>query len=236
MKILGSIIGDIAASPYSPLFINKPSKKDYTMFGEKSCATGDTDMTLAIAKALLTCKPDFSDLSETAEACMRKMRVGPILSEMIFSPMILAPLQYGDIISAVSPVAYAAKSLKECEELALEVTPCDMEYSMYGAWAAQAAGCVYLALHGAKKYEMRYYVYGLKRAKTVAAFSNVTSFLKSKNFESAVRNAVFARDRGSIAAIAGAYYGVPDDIAEKAFGYLDGTEKQIMEEFAERYM
>lgn len=67
-------------------------------------------------------------------------------------------------------------------------------------------------------------------------FPKIKAFLESEYFESAVRNAVFAGDRGSIAEIAGAYYGVPDDIAEKAFGYLDETEKQIMKEFAERYM
>lgn len=236
MKILGSIVGDIAASPYfPPFFTRKPSDPNFEIFGEES-HTGNTAMILAIAKALLKCKRNFSNLTKTAEKCMQDMRIGSYLRKIFKYPILDHPLIYSDIISAVSPVAYAAKSLEECERLAYAVTPRDGDYLIYSDEAAKAAGCVYLALHGAKKYEMRYYVYGLKRAKTVAAFSNVTSFLGSKDFESAVRNAAFARDRDSIAAIAGAYYGVPDDIAEKAFGYLDDTEKQIMEEFAERYM
>ena len=236
MKILGSIIGDIAASPYfPPFFTRKPSNLNFEIFSEES-HTGNTAMTLAIAKALLKCKPDFSNLAEMAEKCMRDMRIGPCLWKIFKYPLLYHPLLYGDIVSAVSPVAYAAKSLEECERLAYAVTPREEDYPTYSDEAAKAAGCVYLALHGAKKDEIRDYVYGLKRAKTVAAFSNVTSFLKSKNFESAVRNAVFMDDEGAVAAIAGAFYGVPDDIAEKAFGYLDDTEKQIMKEFAERYM
>ena len=121
--------------------------------------------------------------------------------------------------------------------MAYAVTPRDGDYLIYSDEAEKAAGCVYLALHGANKDELRAYVYqDYVYQSEIVVFPKIKAFLESKDFESAVRNAVFARDRGSIAAIAGAYYGVPDDIAEKAFGYLDDTEKQIMEEFAERYM
>lgn len=232
MKILGSIVGDIAASPYfPPFFTRKPSDPNFEIFGEES-HTGNTAMTLAVANALLKCKPDFSNLAEMAEKCMRKMRVGPCLREIFKYPLLDHPLLYGDIVSAVSPVAYAAKSLEECERLADAVTPRDGDYLMYTDEAAKAAGCVYLALHGEKKDEIRDYVYQSE----IVVFPKVKAFLESENFESAVRNAVFTDDEGAVAAIAGAYYGVPDDIAEKAFGYLDETEKQIMEEFAGRFM
>ena len=234
MKILGSIIGDIAASPYfPPFFTRKPSNLNFDIFSEES-HTGNTAMTLAIAKALLECKTDFSNLAETAEKCMQDMRIGPCLRKIFKYPILDHPLLYGDIVSAVSPVAYAAKSLEECERLAYAVTPRDGDYLIYSAEAEKAAGCVYLALHGAKKDEIRDYVYVYQSE--IVVFPKVKAFLESENFESAVRNAVFTHDEGAVAAIAGAYYGVPDDIAEKAFGYLDETEKQIMEEFAGRFM
>ena len=237
MKILGSIIGDIAASPYfPPFFTRKPSNPNFEIFGEES-HTGNTAMILAIAKALLKCKPDFSNLAETAEECMRDMRIGPYLRKIFKYPLLDHPLIYGDIVSAVSPVAYAAKSLEECERLAYAVTPCDGDYLIYSAEAEKAAGCVYLELHGANKDEIQAYVYqDYVYQSEIVVLPKVKAFLESKDFESAVRNAVFMGDEGAVAAIAGAYYGVPDDIAKKAFGYLDDTEKQIMEEFAERYM
>lgn len=237
MKILGSIVGDIAASPYfPPFFTRKPSSQNFEIFSEES-HTGNTAMTLAIANALLKCKPDFSNLAETAEECMRDMRIGPYLRKIFKYPLLDHPLIYGDIVSAVSPVAYAAKSLEECERLAYAVTPCDGDYLIYSAEAEKAAGCVYLELHGAKKDEIRAYVYqDYVYQSEIVVFPKVKAFLESNDFESAVRNAVFMDDEGAVAAIAGTYYGVPDDIAEKAFGYLDETEKQIMKEFAERYM
>ena len=151
MKILGSIVGDIAASPYfPPFFTRKPSDPNFEIFNEESRAH-NTDMTLAIAKALLKCKRNFSNLAKTAEKCMQDMRVGPCLWKMFKYPILDHPLIYGDIVSAVSPVAYAAKSLEECERLAYAVTPCDSEYVMYGAWAAQSAGCIF----GAPRCEKR---------------------------------------------------------------------------------
>ena len=62
-------------------------------------------------------------------------------------------------------------------------------------------------------------------------------FLESDSYEGAIRNAISlggdADTLGAIAgSIAGAYYGIPDDLVEEAMSYLDDYLLDIAEEFA----
>lgn len=61
--MIGAIIGDIVGSKYE--YSNFKSK-DFKWFDEGTRFTDDTIMTIAVAKALLDSKPDYSDLSEKA--------------------------------------------------------------------------------------------------------------------------------------------------------------------------
>ena len=69
----------------------------------------------------------------------------------------------------------------------------------------------------------------------------IKAFLESNDFEDAIRLAVsIGGDSDTIAAIAGgiagAHYGVPDDIAEQALAYLPRDLRDILEEFTTTYI
>ena len=66
------------------------------------------------------------------------------------------------------------------------------------------------------------------------------AFLESLSFEDALRNAIsLGGDADTQAAIAGsiaeAYYGVPEDIRDRAMTFLDDTMTAIVEEFEAKY-
>ena len=61
-------------------------------------------------------------------------------------------------------------------------------------------------------------------------------FLESKDFEDAIRTAIsIGGDSDTLAAIVGsiaeAYYGVPEELAKKALGYMDSYERKIYDDF-----
>lgn len=59
--MLGAIIGDIVGSRFER---NNIKTKEFEFFNYKCEFTDDSIMTLSIAKAILNCKEDYSDLSE----------------------------------------------------------------------------------------------------------------------------------------------------------------------------
>ena len=68
----------------------------------------------------------------------------------------------------------------------------------------------------------------------------IVCFLESTDFESAVRLAVsIGGDSDTIAAIAGsiaeAYYGIPQNIQDKAWGYLPKEIQEVVTQFKQKY-
>lgn len=61
--MLGAIIGDIVGSRFER---NNHKSKDFELFTDQCRFTDDTAMTVAIAKALLECNGDYTDLSNYA--------------------------------------------------------------------------------------------------------------------------------------------------------------------------
>lgn len=61
--MIGAIVGDIVGSIYE---FNNHRSKDFPLFGEGCFATDDSIMTIAMAKALLDCNGDYTNLSEYA--------------------------------------------------------------------------------------------------------------------------------------------------------------------------
>ena len=69
----------------------------------------------------------------------------------------------------------------------------------------------------------------------------IIAFLESTDFEDAIRNAIpLGGDSDTIAAItgaiAGAYYGVSNNIREEALTFLDEPLKNILFEFEKKYL
>jgi len=143
----------------------------------------------------------------------------------------------------VSPVAWAARSLEEAVRLArwsAEITH-DHPDGIRGAEAVAAA--ILLAREGADKETIRNYIethyYDLRftldairptyRADLTCEGSvpqAIVCFLEAESYEDAIRNAIsLGGDGDTQAAIAGsiaeAYFGIPEDLQERVFDYLD---------------
>ena len=68
----------------------------------------------------------------------------------------------------------------------------------------------------------------------------IIAFLESTDFEDAIRNAIsLGGDSDTLAAITGsiaeAAYGIPDDIKEKAYSYLDEPLKDVLRRWKKNF-
>ena len=258
----GAIIGDIVGSRFERH--NHKSKK-FELFTDRCRFTDDTAMTVAIAKALLECKDDYTDLSNHAIRCMQEIGqrypnagYGQIFYLWLHHKAPAPYLSYGNgSAMRVSPVAYAAKSAQECIDLADAVTKVSHDHPE-GMKGAEAAA---LITFGARSYlpkqilrelmQTWYYTldFTIDEIRPTYRFDAscqgsvpqaIEAFLESEDFEDAIRIAVsLGGDSDTIAAIAGgiagAYYGVPDDIWQKAAEYLPQEFLDILEEFEQIY-
>ena len=68
--MLGAIVGDIVGSRFER---HNHKSKDFELFTDRCRFTDDTAMTVAIAKALLECKGDYTELSDHTVRCMRRL-------------------------------------------------------------------------------------------------------------------------------------------------------------------
>ena len=143
----------------------------------------------------------------------------------------------------VSPVAWAANSLEQADLLAkwsAEITH-DSSEGIRGAQAVAAS--VFLARNGSDKEEIRSYIeenyynldftvdgirpgYSHDMSCDGSVPQAIVCFLDSNSFEDAIRNAVsLGGDGDTLACIAGAiaeaYYGIPDELQEEIFDYID---------------
>lgn len=155
----------------------------------------------------------------------------------------------------VSPVAWAVDTLEEVETLAkwsAEITH-DHPEGIKGAQAVAAA--IFLARTGADKEEIRNYIqenyynlnFTLDEIRPRYRFDvtcqgsvpqAIVCFLEAEDFEDAIRNAVsLGGDCDTQAAMAGAiaeaYFGIPDDLQEEVFEYIDETLTDYYWEYAE---
>jgi len=155
----------------------------------------------------------------------------------------------------ISPAGFAARSESEAARLSEAITSVthNHEEGIKGAEATVIA--IYMACRGFYKSEIRdrilkdYYPldFTIDEIRPVYKFNEtcqktvpqaIEAFLESKSFEDAIRTAIsLGGDSDTIAAITGAiaeaYYGVPDDIRDKALSYLDDELRAIYDEWEE---
>ena len=68
--MLGAVIGDIIGSRFEA---DNHKSKEFDLFTRDSCPTDDSIMTLAVAKALLASREDWSQLSKNAVKYMQEI-------------------------------------------------------------------------------------------------------------------------------------------------------------------
>ncbi|MDR2199952.1 MAG: ADP-ribosylglycohydrolase family protein [Deltaproteobacteria bacterium] len=260
--MFGAVVGDIVGSRFE---FDNIKTKDFELFHKDCFFTDDSVLTVAVAKAVLASKGDWETLSDMTVLSMRTlgrkykdMGWGGMFSAWLFSDNPEPYNSFGNgAAMRVSPCAHAAGTLKEARYLSREVTRTTHNHpeGIKGAEALTVA--VYMAKSGddlktiekkigEKYYDMNFtldeirpgYRFDETCQKTVP--QALKAFFESEGFEDAVRNAVsLGGDSDTLAAITGAvagvYYGVPDDIARKALGYLPPPLKKAIGDFEKNF-
>ncbi len=256
--MLGAIIGDIVGSRFE---WNNHRSKTFALFTADCAPTDDSIMTLAVAKALLSCAGEYSRLGEAAVYWMRKIGqsypacgYGSRFYAWMYSDDPKPYNSYGNgAAMRVSPCAFVAGSLEEAKALSRAVTEVTHNHpeGIKGAEATTVA--IYLAKTGRRQEEIRseirkeYYPldFSLDEIRGTYRFNEscqetvpqaIEAFLEAKDFEDAIRNAIsIGGDSDTLAAITGgiaeAYFGIPDEIREAAERYLNPELLAILREF-----
>lgn len=256
--MIGAIIGDIVGSRFE---WNNHRSKDFELFTRECFATDDSIMTLAIGKALVESKNDWSDLGEQAVRCMQEVGrpyprcgYGGRFWDWMYSDHPKPYNSFGNgAAMRVSACGFVARSLEEAKALSKAVTEVTHNHpeGLKGAEATVVA--IYMARTGSTIEEIRdvidqeYYPinFTLDEIRDTYAFNEtcqdtvpqaLEAFFESNSFEDAIRNAIsVGGDSDTLAAITGgiaeAYYGVPADLKEKAKTFLDNRLLEILTKY-----
>ncbi|MBR2823250.1 MAG: N-6 DNA methylase [Clostridia bacterium] len=259
--MLGAIVGDISGSRFE--WRNLKSK-EFDLLTYHCHLTDDSNMTLAVAQAILQSKKDWSDLPEEAVKAMRELgKKYPHGYGSRFKQWLLSaePQPYGSwgngSAMRVSPCAWAAGSLEEALLLSDAVTGVTHNHPEGIKGARAITSAIWMARNGSSILEIRDHIHDhyypldftLDQIREEYSFDvscqgsvpqAIEAFLESTGFEDAIRNAIsIGGDSDTIAAMAGsiaeAYYGIPADIRKHALTFLDETQLGIVMAFEQQY-
>ena len=258
IDFIGAIIGDIVGSRFE---WNNYRHKDFELFTEKCFATDDSIMTLAVAKALMCSRSDWSDLAEKAVKCMQEVGrpypncgYGGRFRDWMYSDDPRPYNSFGNgAAMRVSACGFAARNLDEAKLLSGIVTGVTHNHPEGIRGAEATAVAIYMARTGSTMDEIRavidreYYPmnFTLDGIRDSYAFNEtcqetvpqaLMAFFESTDFEDAIRNAIsVGGDSDTLAAITGgvaeAFYGVPAPLRLRAESFLDGRLKEIYGQF-----
>lgn len=260
--MIGAIIGDIVGSRFE---WHNHRSKDFELFTPACSPTDDSIMTLAIGKALVESQPDWRDLGVQAVRCMQEVGrpyphcgYGGRFHGWMYSDNPQPYNSFGNgAAMRVSACGFAATSLEEAKALSKAVTEVTHNHpeGLKGAEATTVA--IYLARTGCPMSEIRalidttYYPmnFTLDEIRPTYRFNEtcqdtvpqaLEAFFESTGFEDAIRNAIsVGGDSDTLAAITGgiaeAYYGVPDDLRNKALSCLDSHLLAIYQAFEQKF-
>ena len=246
--MIGAIIGDIVGSRFE---FRNCRTKDFEFFHRGCYFTDDSVMTIAIGKAVSECGGDTEKLSLFAVKYMQEIGrlfpdcgYGGYFHRWVFSADPQPYNSFGNgAAMRVSACGDAAKTLEEAKAFSHAVTKVTHNHPEGLKGAEATAVAVFLAKSGKSKAEIaahireNYYaldftIDGLRPAYCFDVTCQgsvpqaIEAFLESTDFEDAVRTAIsLGGDSDTLAAIAGgiagAFYGVPDEMIRKAKEYLE---------------
>ena len=260
--MIGAIIGDIVGSRFE---WHNIKTKAFDFFTSRCRPTDDSVMTLAVAQAILNSGGDLDALEREAVSCMQALGrrypragYGGRFHRWLSMEYPRPYNSYGNgSAMRVSPCGFAAKTLDEAVAMADAVTAVTHNHpeGMKGAEATAAA--IFLARSGKTKEEIRAHIeqhyyrldFTLDEIRPTYTFDvscqgsvpqALEAFFESVSFEDAIRNAIsIGGDSDTIAAITGgiaeAFYGVPEEIFDRALTFLDDIQMEILIAFREKY-
>ncbi|MHA1727672.1 MAG: ADP-ribosylglycohydrolase family protein [Promethearchaeota archaeon] len=254
--MIGSIAGDIIGSKYERFGI-KTTKFEF--FSSGSHYTDDTVLSIALADSILN-KVNFP--TKLKEYCRRypKAGYGGWLYQWAMSDSLDPYNSFGNgSAMRVSPIGFAYDDLETVLKRAKQSAEATHNHPE-GIKGAQAiASCIFLARTGNTKNKISDFIedrfkYDLSRSiDEIRPHYNfdvtcqgsvpqaIRAFLESDNYEHSIRLALsLGGDSDTIGCmnggIAQAYYGgVPEEIKESAFTYLDNKLMKIVKEFCEKF-
>lgn len=257
--MLGAVIGDIVGSRFE---WNNIKTKEFKLFTNACTVTDDSIMTLAVAKALLSCEGDYSQLGEKAVYWMRKIGqsypycgYGGRFYQWMYSRNPKPYYSFGNgAAMRISACGFMANSIEQAKIFSKAVTEVTHNHPEGLKGAEATAIAIYLARNGKSKKEIRDYIvneyypldFTLDSIRDSYEFNEtcqqtvpqaIEAFLESNSFEDAIRNAIsIGGDSDTLAAITGgiaeAYYGIPENIRQQALFYLNDDFKAILNEFS----
>lgn len=234
--MFGAIIGDIVGSAYE---WNNVKSKEFKWFKEGSSITDDSAMTIAVAKALLDSKPDYSDLSEKTIYWMKYFYreskaegYGQRFHNWLENSNPEPYESYGNgSAMRISAVGWFGNSIDQVKELSKKVTEVSHNHPEGIKGAEAVAICILLSRQGNSKGEIKKYIqdnyynldfkiddirekYEFDETCQGSVPQAIRAFLESKNFIDAINTAIsIGGDSDTIAAITGsiaeAYYFFP---------------------------
>ena len=255
--MLGAIIGDMVGSVYE---FHPIKRKNFEIFDNRMRMTDDSLLTIGVAKALIKNYPiNYSKeslkslqddvIDEFVKAWLKNKGAG--FGGMFFNWCMKASRGYAEPYNSfgngsamrISPVAWVANSEEELKILSKAVTEITHNHPEGIKGAEAVAMCIYLALHGASKEEIKnrmikeYYpeiakldfenlvkTYTFSEICQESVPQAIYCFLISDSLEDAIRNCVaIGGDCDTTGAMAGA-------IAEAYY------QKEKMSEFEDRYL
>lgn len=256
---IGSVIGDMCGSVYE--FNNLADPNDLKLFEVGATYTDDTVMSCAIMRWLLDEKEH-----DRESLCQIMKKYGTIYPNVGYGGMFWNWIcsddlpDYGSYGNGsgmrVSPVAYYAKTLDECLDLA-EITAKTTHGHEEGIKGAQAIACaIFLARKGFTKDKIKkeiterfgydlernwvnigWQVHGFDCTCQITVPEAIICFLQSTDFEDCIKKSILiGGDTDTVACMAGgiaeAFYGVPAYLQEKAKALLDDRLTKDMVEFS----
>ena len=258
--VLGAVIGDIAGSRFE-MFSNRDGKV-FELLHKLGKYTDDSVMTLAIAKAFLDSKKDYRDIKEKATKSMIELGrkypnrgYGPSFYKWIMSEDHLPYKSFGNgAAMRISPVGVVLSNIDDIKEISKIITCVSHNHPDSVIGATVVSIVIRMALNGDDKETIKKYVeenyFIINNLNNDSRFFNINcvetvkqslmAFLDSYDFEDTIRNAIsYGGDSDTIGAIAGsmaaAYYGIPEDLCNKALSYLDDYLIEIHDNFYEKY-
>lgn len=254
----GAIVGDIVGSVYE---FSNIKTKSFPFFHVNGYITDDSCMTIAVADALMKWKRDGGDLQKHTVESMRRigfqypnMGYGFRFAKWIFNKESEPYNSWGNgAAMRVSAVGWVGRSMAEVKHLSYMVTSVSHDHIEGIKGAEATAIAVFLARMGKDKKEIAKYItdnyyapcpsvselqknYEWDGSCQGTVPQALECFFESTSFEDAIRNVIsIGGDSDTIGAItgaiAGAYYGVPDDIKSTAREYVPEKLLEIVDEF-----
>ena len=253
--IKGAICGDIIGSTFE---VNSIKSKEFELFEFGSTFTDDTVMTIAVANWLIKDKNSKEVLINELKYFGNKYPnsgYGGMFRRWLKDSN---SKPYGSWANGsamrVSACAYMGKSLKEVNKLAYTSAIVTHNHPEGIKGAQSVADATYLALKGEsknniKKHVEKNYEYDLSNtfdkirpdylfdvSCAGSVPESIICFLEAEDYEDAIRNAISlggdADTQASICgSIAGAYWGVPDEIWDESMEYLDYEFIEVLDNF-----